>query len=121
MPSDSRVLARAAMVAAALSVALSAQTVIKLPKNKYTPEQDVELGRQAADEVRKQYPIIRDEKIDSYLTTLGNRLVAAAPAELQQPVYQVLVHAGKPQGDQRLRPAGRPDVRAPRDVRRRRV
>jgi predicted Zn-dependent protease len=88
MPSDSRIRARAAMVAAALSVALSAQTVIKLPKNKYTPEQDVELGRQAADEVRKQYPIIRDEKIDSYLTTLGNRLVAAAPAELQQPVYQ---------------------------------
>jgi hypothetical protein len=29
-----------------------AQTVIKMPKNRYTPEQDVELGRKAADEVR---------------------------------------------------------------------
>jgi Zn-dependent protease with chaperone function len=71
-----------------LTASLAGQTVIKLPKNKYTPQQDVELGREAAAEVRKQYPIIKDEKIDSYLTTIGNRLVAAAPAELKQPVYE---------------------------------
>src|SRR5215510_8115896 len=65
-----------------------AQTVIKLPKNKYTPEQDVQLGLEAAAEVRKQYPIIKDEKIARYLTTLGDRLVAAAPAELKQSVYE---------------------------------
>src|SRR6478735_1672581 len=76
-----------------LAVALSAptllgQTAIKLPKNKYTPAQDVELGREAAAEVRKQYPIIKDERIAGYLTTLGDRLVAAAPQELKQPVYE---------------------------------
>ena len=65
-----------------------AQTGIKLPKNKYTPQQDVQLGLEAAAEVRKQYPIIQDEKIQSYLTALGDRLVAAAPSELKQPVYQ---------------------------------
>src|SRR5262245_66300509 len=65
-----------------------AQTGIKLPKNKYTPQQDVQLGLEAAAEVRKQYPIIQDERIQSYLTSLGDRLVAAAPAELKQPVYQ---------------------------------
>jgi len=65
-----------------------AQTVIKPPKNKFTPQQDVEIGREAAAEVRKQYPIIKDEQIDQYLTTLGNRLVAAAPPELKQPVYE---------------------------------
>jgi hypothetical protein len=37
---------------------LSAQTVFKLPKKKYTPKQDVQLGKEAASEVRKQYPII---------------------------------------------------------------
>ncbi|HEY2433607.1 MAG TPA: M48 family metallopeptidase [Vicinamibacterales bacterium] len=74
--------------AVAVSVALGAQTVIKLPKNKFTPQQDVELGRQAAAEVRKQYPIIRDENIDSYLTRLGNRLVESAPSEFKQPVYE---------------------------------
>jgi Zn-dependent protease with chaperone function len=70
------------------ATALVAQTAIKLPKNRFTPQQDVELGREAAAEVRKQYPIIRDEKIQSYLTKLGDRLVAAAPAELKQPVYE---------------------------------
>jgi hypothetical protein len=67
---------------------LLAQTVVKPPKNKYTPEQDVQLGREAAAEIRQQYPIIKDERITRYLTTLGDRLVAAAPAELNKPVYE---------------------------------
>ena len=77
----------AACVAVSL-VSLSAQTVIKLPKNRYTPEQDVELGRAAAAEVRQQYPIVEDEKIARYLTKLGDRLVAATPPELKLPVFQ---------------------------------
>jgi hypothetical protein len=86
-----RLSVRAAWLAAAvcvLTTGLAGQTVIKLPKNKYTPKQDVELGREAAAEVRKQYPIIKDEKISAYLTTLGDRLVAASPAELKEPVYE---------------------------------
>jgi beta-barrel assembly-enhancing protease len=67
---------------------LVAQTEVKLPKNRYTPEQDVQLGREAAAEIRQQYPIIKDERIASYLTMLGDRLVAAAPAELKKPVYE---------------------------------
>jgi predicted Zn-dependent protease len=67
---------------------LFAQTVIKLPSNKYTPQQDVELGREAAAEVRQQYPIIEDETIARYLTSLGDRLVAAAPPEFKQPIYE---------------------------------
>ena len=65
-----------------------AQTAIKLPKNKYTPEQDVALGREAAAEVRKQYPIVQDERISRYLTAIGDRLVAVAPAELNRSVYE---------------------------------
>ena len=71
-----------------IAAAVAAQTAIKLPKNKYTPKQDVELGREAAAEVREQYPIIQNDRIASYLTRLGDRLVAAAPAELKQPVYE---------------------------------
>jgi Zn-dependent protease with chaperone function len=70
------------------ATALSAQTAIKLPKNKYTPQQDVALGKEAASEVREQYPIINDENIARYLTSLGDRLVAAAPPELKQSVYE---------------------------------
>ena len=109
----------ALMVALAISVAgAGAQTVIKPPKNRYTPQQDVELGREAAAEVRKQYPVINDEKIASYLTGLGDRLVAHAPPELKEPAYQVLVHACEPEGDQRVCAARRADVRPPRHVRR---
>jgi Zn-dependent protease with chaperone function len=75
-------------LALALPAGLAAQTVVKLPKNKYTPQQDVQLGREAAAEVRQQYPLIKDERIQKYLTSLGDRLVAAAPQELKQPVYE---------------------------------
>src|SRR5262245_22740152 len=83
--------ARAAAFTAVVSLSMTvllAQTQIKLPKNKYTPEQDVKLGKEAAAEVRKEYPVITNDKITSYLTRLGDRLVAAAPAELKNPVYQ---------------------------------
>jgi beta-barrel assembly-enhancing protease len=83
--------ARAVAIVTVVSVSVIgvfAQTAIKLPKNKYTPQQDVELGRQAAAEVRQQYPVIQDERIAAYLGKLGDRLVAAAPADLKQPVYE---------------------------------
>src|SRR6188472_3930519 len=82
---------RAAALITVLSVSVTsllAQTAIKPPKNKYTPEQDVKLGREAAAEVRKQYPIIKDERVARYLTTLGDRLVAAAPAEFKASVFE---------------------------------
>jgi Zn-dependent protease with chaperone function len=81
----------AVAVMSVVSVSLAtlvAQTAIKLPKNRYTPEQDVQLGRKAAAEVREQYPIISDAGIANYLTRLGDRLVAAAPSELKQPIYE---------------------------------
>ena len=75
-------------VACLAATTLSAQTEIKLPKNKYTPEQDVKLGREGAAEVRKQYPVIDDPAITKYLTSLGDRLVAVAPAALKNPAYE---------------------------------
>lgn len=65
-----------------------AQTDIKVPKNNFTPQQDVEIGLKAAAEVRKQYPIIRDQAIAGYLTTLGNRLLDAAPPNLNHKEFR---------------------------------
>jgi Zn-dependent protease with chaperone function len=91
-PRTSSLRATAALVVVSMSAtALLAQTAIKLPKNKYTPQQDVELGREAAAEVRQQYPIIENQRIDRYLDGLGARLVAAAPADFKQPVYEYSV------------------------------
>ena len=67
---------------------VSAQTKVTPPKNKYTPEQDVQIGREAAAEVRQQYPLINDSQIKGYLERLGDRLVDAAPAELKKPVFE---------------------------------
>jgi beta-barrel assembly-enhancing protease len=69
------------------SSAALAQTPIKPPRNNFTPQQDVELGAKGAAEIRQQLPIIEDADIARYLTMLGDRLVAVAPSELKQPVY----------------------------------
>ena len=66
---------------------LSAQTVITAPKNKYTPAQDVELGQKAAQEVEKELPILNNSEVRNYLETIGRRLVAAVPSNLQHPEF----------------------------------
>src|SRR6478752_3162153 len=83
-------IARVAVCAAVLCLegTLLAQTVIKPPKNKFTPQQDVDYGMQAAAEIRKQYPVITDEAIAGYLSMLGHRLVAVAPPELNHPEFR---------------------------------
>ncbi len=68
--------------------AIVAQTPIKLPKNNFTPEQDVELGLKGSDEVRKEFPVIDNAPIATYFKTLGDRLVAVAPQELNNPKFQ---------------------------------
>ncbi|MGD9904710.1 MAG: M48 family metallopeptidase [Vicinamibacterales bacterium] len=78
----------AAVMAMSLAVTLTAQTVVKPPNNKYTPEQDVQLGKEAAAEVRREYPIIDDSQITAYLSRAGNRLVEHAPRELNHPVFE---------------------------------
>jgi predicted Zn-dependent protease len=67
---------------------LQAQTVVKPPKNRYTPQQDVELGLKAAADIRQQYPIIENDRIARYLGRLGDRLVMAAPPALKEAVYK---------------------------------
>ncbi len=83
-----RALAPIALAIALLTPLTVAQTRITPPKNKYTPEQDVQLGREAAAEARREYPVINDPGLDSYLDSLGQRLVAASPAELNNPVFE---------------------------------
>jgi len=67
---------------------LGAQTKITAPKNKYSPQDDVKLGRQAASEVEQQLPLLRDDNITSYVSDIGQRLVSAIPAELQHPEFR---------------------------------
>ncbi len=81
---------RSHLIAAAVvvSVALAgAQTKITPPKNKYTPQQDVQLGRDAAAQVEKQLPLLRDDNVSSYVSDIGQRLVGSIPPELRHPEF----------------------------------
>ncbi len=75
-----------AMVAMPLSV--FGQTPIKYHSNRYSPEDDVKLGRQAAAEGERQLPILRDPEVTGYLERVGRRLVAAVPPEYRHPEFQ---------------------------------
>jgi Zn-dependent protease with chaperone function len=69
------------------------QTRVTPPSNKYTPEQDVQLGRQAAAEARQQLPIMKDDSVTSYIEDIGRRLVAAIPPELQHSEFRYTFEA----------------------------
>ena len=76
------------MVALVASMAIvSAQTKVTPPANKYSVEEDVKLGREAAQEARRQLPLLRDDAVDSYIDRLGERLVAAIPADQRHPGF----------------------------------
>lgn len=59
------------------------QTRITLHSNKFKLEDDVKLGRQAAQEAERQMPVLRDREATDYVASVGQRLVAAIPAEFQ--------------------------------------
>ena len=83
-----KLLSRLVVVLAFTASAVTAQTKVTPPNNKYTPEQDVQIGREAAQEVREQYPVIQDAQIRGYLERLGDRLVESAPAEFNHPEFE---------------------------------
>ena len=83
-----KLLSRLVLILTLTATSVAAQTKVTPPKNKYTPEQDVQIGREAAAEVRKEYPLIGEGQIRDYLGRLGNRLVEAAPRELNNPAYE---------------------------------
>lgn len=55
------------------------RTELKPGWNMFSPEQDVELGQQAANEVAQQVPLLNDSRVDGYLSKLGQRLAAKTP------------------------------------------
>ncbi len=78
----------AAIAALALSAQVVAQTRVTAPKNKYSPAQDVQLGREAAAQVEQQLPVLRNDEVTSYVQNVGERLVAHIPAELRHPEFR---------------------------------
>ena len=65
-----------------------AQTQIQYHSNKYSVQDDIKLGRQAAQEAESQFPLLRDETVQSYVENVGRRLVSSIPSEFQHPEFQ---------------------------------
>src|ERR1700750_31044 len=62
-------------------------TQIKYHSNKYSVQDDIKLGRQAAQEAESQFPLLRDETVRGYVESVGRRLVASIPSEFQHPEF----------------------------------
>ena len=45
----------------------------------YSPQTDIQVGKQNAEMIKKRLPLCNDPKVDEYLTRLGMRLVAKMP------------------------------------------
>lgn len=71
-----------------MPVAIAGQTQVKPPSNKYSIEDDIRLGQQAAQQVRQQMPLIHDGNIDNYVERVGQRLVDALPPEARHPQFR---------------------------------
>ena len=78
----------ATIVALLVTASVSAQTKIEPRKNSFKPSQDVQLGRQAAAEIRHQLPLLNDGPTDALVERIGRRLVAAVPARMTQPAFR---------------------------------
>jgi hypothetical protein len=65
-----------------------AQTPVTPPDNRYSLEQDVELGQEAAAEARQQLPILRDDSVTSFVDDIGRRLIDGIPSELRHSQFR---------------------------------
>ena len=72
----------------AMPFSLAAQTQIKYHSNKFSVQDDVKVGRQAAQEAEQQFPLLRDEEVRSYVERVGQRLVNAIPSQFQHSEFQ---------------------------------
>ena len=83
-----RTTALALVASVIISTAATAQTRIDPDKNRFSPAQDVELGRRAASQLRQELPIVDDRRTNNYVERIGRRLVAAIPGRLHQPQFR---------------------------------
>ena len=71
-----------------MPIGLVAQTKVVAPKNPYSVDKDVQLGRQAAQEVERQLPLLNDREVQRYVADVGRRLAEAIPPEFQHPEFR---------------------------------
>jgi hypothetical protein len=71
----------AILVLVSVQWAFPQRTQLKPGRNLFSPQQDVELGRQVAQDAEQKLPMLNDSRVDDYLNRLGKKLAANAPGE----------------------------------------
>jgi len=66
---------------ASLPAGADERTKIQPQWNLFSPQDDIKLGAQYSEEAEQQLPMLKDEKVNDYLNTLGKRLAQFAPGE----------------------------------------
>ena len=61
--------------------AFAQRTRLKPGMNFFSPQEDVELGRQVSQDAEKKIVMLNNRRVDDYLDRLGKRLAAVAPGE----------------------------------------
>jgi hypothetical protein len=75
-------LVTAAVLVAGLTSA-SGQTRVTLDPNRYSIQDDVKLGQEAAAEVRRELPMLDDDRVDNWVEEIGRTLVNGIPSEFR--------------------------------------
>jgi beta-barrel assembly-enhancing protease len=60
-------------------IASAQRTQLKPGWNKFSPQEDISLGKRAATDAEKQLPLCNAPRVDAYLTQLGTRLAQKLP------------------------------------------
>jgi len=68
-----------ALVLAPVQTAWAERTPLKPGWNMFTPDQDIQIGKEASQQAEKQVPLLNDRRVDDYLSRIGQRLAARAP------------------------------------------
>ena len=66
------------------------RTRLKPGWNLFSPDQDVEMGRQAAKDAEKQLPILNNRQATAYVDALGRQLAAHAPGNKYPFQYKIV-------------------------------
>jgi hypothetical protein len=79
-----RSMAIVAMIALCVAMAppgLADRTKLKPGWNVFSPQQDVEIGKEVSKQAEQQLVLLNDKKVDGYLDRLGQKLARKAPGE----------------------------------------
>jgi Zn-dependent protease with chaperone function len=82
---------RSLVIVAVLSTAVAqAQTKIKPGFNLFSPNDDVQIGEQSAQEALQQLPLLNDAQVNAYVNRIGQRLAANAGGPQFQYQFRVV-------------------------------